>query len=334
MKVSLSGCTHIGGKDENQDTFFHKIQTDGSAYLGVFDGHGEFGTEVAEAVRDHFKVSTLDSGFEMAEEVSKQAILAGALKKGLAVREHADKMLYHGDWMGLPKPVRGGTTAAVVQIKDGLLRVGHVGDSEVMVIHESGKFTILTNDHSCTSIPEWERIQKEATVIPKVNFAFMGAWERPVFVRHGASWKINPQGGVRVCNLRKDWSAYLVGHEESLNMARSIGDFSLKKHGVCAQPDFLEHRLEPGRNIVLTASDGLYDNFTYEDLRDLVLKGVVDSSDTKIVTRRLLDRVMDIGFKNFGKKGQDNTTLVLAVVEVLEPTESFLARTAARRGRM
>jgi serine/threonine protein phosphatase PrpC len=341
MKSSIFGCTHIGGKDVNQDTFFHATRPNGSIYAGVFDGHCKYGKEVADAVCAHFKAAeTLESAFAGAEEAAKKQLLCEAEKAGVVAEEKADKTIFYRAHYGLEQILQGGTTATAVETVEtsgGVkLRVGHVGDSEVMVIHaDTGKFTVLTNDHSSTSIAEYERVLREAADPPRVDFAFM-TYPRPVFVRDSASapWKINPIGGPRVCNIRRDWSAYLHGKQESLNMMRAVGDFSLKKHGVSAQADFLEHTLPPGRNIILVASDGLYDNYTYEGLRDMVLQEVTAASGknaTKDACRAVLDRGVQEGFKNFGKKSQDNTTVVLAVVEVMESAESFLTRTNSRR---
>lgn len=332
MNVTTSGCTHIGGKEVNQDSFFHTIRPDGSAYLGVFDGHCQYGGEVSKAVCNHFKETDMEKGFANADNVAKQALLTAAGKE--AYERRVDRIVYKQNMLGYPRIVRGGTTASVVEIKDNCVRVGHVGDSEVMIIHESGEFIVLTNDHSSNSLTEWIRIQKEADIVPKVLFTSLPV-ERSVFVKIGYTWKVNPIGGAKWCNIRGDWASYLHGHEEALNMTRSIGDFSLKKHGVSSKPDSIDHHLPPGRSIVLIASDGLYDSFKYEELRDLVLKGIKDSmGDVEKAAKYILDDGVENGFTFFGQH-QDNTTVVLAIIDVppkiLDSTEEFLAKTATRR---
>lgn len=341
--MQVAASTHIGGKPRNEDTFFHQIREGGSLYLGVFDGHGEYGLEVAEAVRDFFQstapaVLTEDpmGAFTSAEEVARKTIKERVVAKGYTYTEHSDQTItYQDNWV--PLLARGGTTASVVHVTGDKLRLSHVGDSEVMVIHQdTGDYVVLTNDHSTTSVAEYERILQSAAVVPKIEFAFMPLWQRrSVFVSTGNSpahggWKINPEGGVRWCNVRKDWSAYLhgkmpggyaAGDGESLNMTRAIGDFSLKKHGVVATPDTIEFTLRPGKNIILTACDGLFDNYTYEGLRDMVLEAVKKSADVESAVKAVLDEGLATGFKNFGAKGQDNTTAVLAVVDVPEEAE-------------
>jgi serine/threonine protein phosphatase PrpC len=338
--IVAAGCTHIGGKPRNEDAYFIS-----DAYMGVFDGHGEYGKEIADAVTSYFSslppasatVTRAKESFAAAEDLARETIKKNPKGCYFAPREAYDGSIldpYTGTLL------RGGTTGTVAHIEDGKVRVAHVGDSEVMVVHESGDFSILTKDHSTTCVAEYERIVAEAKMLPRVEFAFMSV-HRPVFVRSGTptGWMINPLGGVRTCNMRKEWSAYLRGkmpngysEGEGLNMMRSIGDFSLKKHGVCAVPDLVEHTLRPGRSYVLLGSDGLFDNFKYEDLRGLVLKGVGEAEGgVKKAADAILAEGIKVGFKNFGLKGQDNTTLILAIVDVLESTESFLKRTAARR---
>ena len=48
---------------------------------------------------------------------------------------------------------------------------------------------------------------------------------------------------------------------------------------VVATPDTIDFTLRPGKNIVLTACDGLFDNYTYDGLRDMVLTAVKKSSE-------------------------------------------------------
>lgn len=337
MKISIGAMTHIGGssKSENQDTFFHQQAEDGSAYLGVFDGHGDYGKAVAEAVRESFVAAGPNynpaEAYTVADAVAKQAILDACPPKR-SPQVHENGTLFFTDASGRPAILRGGTTASVVNIRDNKVTVSHVGDSEVMVIHiPTGEFSVLTKDHSTTSLEEFVRCQSAPVVAPITMANISYPWHpevRPVFVKDASgNFVINPKGGFNTCNVRKDWSAYLrgtspfgvFGDGESLNMLRAIGDFSLKRHGLSSTPDVVEHALKPGRSIVLTASDGLYDNFTYEDLRDLVVRVAVSGAPVTDITDAVFSEGLKEGFKNFSRANQDNTTLVLAVVDIDEP---------------
>lgn len=327
-KISVAGATSIGGKPRNEDTFFYE-NFGSDAYLGVLDGHGEYGQEVAYALRDFFAGleprGDLAASFGEAEELARSTILENALKKHRRVgQKEADGGLYTAGHL----PLRGGTTASLVDICGDRVRVTHTGDSEVMVIHvETGTFTVLTKDHSSTCVDEYKRILATAVKPPRFNMVaitFHTSELRPVFTMAPATaaaaaeptWIINPLGGFNKCNVRGDWSAYMHGDEESLNMTRALGDFSLKKHGLVYTPDVIEYTLRAGRNIVVTASDGLYDNYTYEALRDLVTASVATGADVVAAARDVLEKGVETGFKNFGAKSQDNTTVVLAIVDV------------------
>jgi serine/threonine protein phosphatase PrpC len=336
MNIRIGGMTHIGGsgKDENQDTFFHEQAPDGSVFLGVFDGHGDYGKFVAEAVREAFVAAgpnySASETFAAADDAAKDAILKAAARRGPEIHP-TNGTLFFVDTVGRQQILRGGTTATLVNIRDNKVVVNHVGDSEVMVVHlPTGDFSVLTKDHGVTCVKEFVRCQS-AAIPPRVTMASQfwqhPSQERPTFIKDAeGNYIFNPAGGHYYSSVRKDWAAYLrstspfgaFGDGESLNMYRAIGDFSLKRHGLTSEPDRVEHTLLPGRNIVLTASDGLFDNYTYEGLRDLVVKMAGGDSVTDI-TDAIFSDTLATGYKNFGRGGQDNTTLVLAMVDVEEP---------------
>jgi serine/threonine protein phosphatase PrpC len=338
-KITMAGATHIGGKPRNEDTFF--FENFGSdAYLGVLDGHGEYGLEIAQDMRDYFAAQDPDRDlaalFPAAEAAARETIRTHALKHGRTAVEEPSGTMTYKDWAGKRQILRGGTTATLVHIHGDKLRATYAGDSEMMVIHlPSREFTVPMKDHSSTSIDEYKRILATCAKPPRVEMVAISYYTpevRPVFTMAAGSsaaaaaapdWVINPLGGFNKCNIRGDWSAYLRGDDESLNMTRSIGDFSLKQHGVVCTPDVADVTLRPGRSVVVTASDGLWDNFTYEAIRDIVVAAVEETEgDVHLSAADLLKKGIETGFTNFGKKGQDNTTVVLAIVDVVQEPAS------------
>jgi serine/threonine protein phosphatase PrpC len=124
--MQVAASTHIGGKVRNEDTFCHQIQPNGSLYLGIFDGHGDYGLEVAEAVRDFFKAAdpamNPKGAFTSAEEVARRTIKERVVAKGYTYTEHSDQTItYQDSWM--PLIARGGTTASVVHVTGDKLRL-------------------------------------------------------------------------------------------------------------------------------------------------------------------------------------------------------------------
>lgn len=335
-KIKVEGCTHIGGKPRNEDVFFFE-NFGADAYLGVLDGHGEYGLEVAQEVRDFFAAqdpnADLAALFPAAEAAARETIRTHALKHGRTPIEEPSGTMTFKNWAGQRQVLRGGTTATLVHIHGDKLRATYTGDSEMMVIHlPSREFTVPMKDHSSTSVEEYTRILATCPKPPRFEMAAISYYTpeiRPVFTMAPSDpgqppqWVINPLGGFNKCNIRGDWSAYVRGDDEALNMTRSIGDFSLKQHGVFCTPDVADVTLRPGRSVVVTASDGLWDNFTYEAIRDIVVAAVEETDgDARLSAASVLKKGIETGFANFGARGQDNTTVVLAVVDVVQEPPS------------
>lgn len=338
-QISIAGATRQGGKGENQDSFF-LTKTAQGAYLGVLDGHGEFGQAVSQrAAADLLQAGPAAAAeaavaaFATADENSKPVIISaaesryGAAGPSRIYNQEADQTLTLRRSFYPPRKLRGGTTASVVAI-DGLqVRVAHAGDSEVMVIHESGEFSVLTADHSANSLAEFLRLQAEAPAGPgsftvkydTANFA-PAHHARPTFVRGAdGNFEQNPAGGFYYSNVRKEWASYVYNATDSadaLAMTRALGDWPLKRLGITSRPERLEHTLAAaGRSWVLAASDGLYDNFTYEELRDTVLALSAEGLTTEEMAQRLLALSVERSTKNFGAGGVDDITLVVATVD-------------------
>jgi serine/threonine protein phosphatase PrpC len=332
--ITAHGLTDVGGNPlkENQDTFFTAARAGGEVLLGVFDGHGAHGLPVATAARDVFQGATAEqltdvtSLFRAADDAVREAILSRARALGRAdVRVEPDGTLVYTDALARRQVLQGGTTASLVRVKGLDVEVSHVGDSEVMVIHEdSREFTVLTKDHSSTSVEEWKRVISETPVLPSTYFDTAGgaygprgAAPRPVFtLGEEGKWVLNPAGGFYVRNVQREWAAYVSNADSTLNMFRTVGDFALRKNGVNFLPDVIQHRLKSvGRSFVLVASDGLFDPLQYEAIRDTVLEAAAAPAATaESITAAVLAAGLMEGKKHFGR-GQDNTTVAVAVVE-------------------
>ena len=305
---TAAGVTDVGGnpKKENQDTF---LVDAGTSTLAVFDGHGMHGLKAAQIARD-----TVAAGgsFTDAEAALKTALLT--LPDSMALPD--------GNVVRWGTSVRGGTTAAVVRVAGRKVTVEHVGDSEVMVVDcSTGEFKMLCNDHSSTSVTEYERVLKEATITPNVFFDTQsGPSRRPVFTlkqpppQDGQMpWELNPTGGYYVSNVRRDWAAYVSRGDTQLNMFRAIGDFGLKAAAVTCQPDRLEHTLAAeGRSVVLVASDGLFDPLQYEAIRDCIQENKTRTAGE--IAAAVLALGLSEGKRLFGS-GQDNTTVCVGIVD-------------------
>jgi serine/threonine protein phosphatase PrpC len=328
--ITAAGVCHAGGKSTNEDAFFVK-SVPAAVHMGVFDGHGaDVGRRAAELARDVVGASDGSrpgSLFATAERALKDYILN--TKPG--AQEWPDGSLSLRTWMGNLAPAQGGTTATEVTISDGKVRVAHVGDSEVLVINlETGDWVRLNNDHSATAVTEFQRALSVCPNPPLVTFDTAGGQfgrgqgPRPTFVLGpDGNYQLNPTGGYYYSNVSGDWAAYVRRDGVALNMFRALGDFHLKAVGLSAEPDVLEHTLTPHKTLVVAASDGLYDNFTAEQLRDFVMS--IYRSTPAATAEQLRDAILaeglKRGYKNFGRTGQDNTTVCVALAQPQEAAQ-------------
>lgn len=143
---------HIGsGKQNqiNQDRATINLNlVDGIHLFGVFDGHAEYGHEIAEYLAINFGKELKDHPFFPASiEMSIKKVF-GILEKQLS-KHYSDKY--------------GGSTATILvwDTNNGCYWVANVGDSEaILVKNHSGKQIPLTTLHRAGNKKEQERIKK------------------------------------------------------------------------------------------------------------------------------------------------------------------------------
>lgn len=345
-KITFAASTDSGGQIENQDKFFAVKTATGGAYMGVCDGHGEFGSRAAEVAADvllragpaaaigrgDIGDSDDEDAFDHADNLIKPAILGAAESKYgkyRDYREERDGRLTREGMGGRREVLKGGTTATVVSVEDDSIRVAHVGDSEVIVVSEGGYFKMLTKDHSANSLEEYKRLKMEAAGSGGqwvVNVWFdnlpKNDWfeYRPVFVEDEEGNPMpNPEGGFYHSNMRKEWASYVVNdcdHKDRLAMTRSLGDFSMRRVGLSTKPDRMEDDIcGKGRTWVIAASDGFFDSFTPEEIRDMVLAQAEKDGSAAAMQAHLMKTGLETSARLFGPRGVDNTTICVALVE-------------------
>ena len=293
--ISAFGSTNIGGSSnpENQDAYFVRDHM-----VGVFDGHGRGGRNMALTACTVFAEACLDSSFP---EIFAQA-------------EEAVSLVAPTTY---PTPSAGGTTASALYIDpiEGFCQVGHVGDSEVRYFDEDeGDGVSLTADHSACSLEEFKRIR----ALPNGgDFEFAArpphGWGRPIFLKKDEEWIMDPKGGNYYCTVRCDWASYLISPcgDERLAVTRALGDFNMKQCGVIAEPTVTTvDPPAPGviRAIVL-ASDGLWDGMKYDEVRAIVRKPEL-LGKAEEATAALMEAALAANAKLFGTN-TDNVTVVV-----------------------
>lgn len=291
--VTSASRTSIGSlrNVENQDASFTSDRI-----FAVADGHGGRGKAIAETVcatvAAHGSTLGFNELFAAADSAVEALILASATYT-----------------------TGGGTTASVLKIDaDGTCRVGHVGDSEVRAFDEdTGDGVALTQDHSTLSLAEFHRIRASHGA---VKFLFQNGpyTQRPVFTETDGRWALHPLGGFSYCNVRSEWSAYLVSADNSkLAMTRAIGDFHMRDAGVISTPEVVvaEPHAASIRAIVM-ASDGVWDVMHYSEVCALV-RHPECLGNAEVAAERLMDAAHVKGTRLFGSS-MDNITIIVIYV--------------------
>lgn len=259
--VSLGGRANGRWKADNQDTFLlrqlnldsacatHAPWTGSDPFqpiiVGVFDGHGRLGKQVATLVRDAISRAIDDSRSATCDGMMTAAAheewLSGCFASAAAVVDTAA-----ADFS------RSGAAAVVCAVHQDRVTAAWAGDSRaVLGLHAPGSdgeravrvVVPLTRDHkpdpaACPS--ESERI-----------LAAGGRVDRLATDIHG-----NPVGPFRVF-LRNAWTPGLA-------LSRAFGDSIAREIGVVPTPDvnslFLPRTIESlDRHVLIVASDGLWE---------------------------------------------------------------------------
>ena len=287
--ISAFGATDIGSalNGENQDAFLVTPHM-----FVVADGHGSAGGRVATVATKIFESADTKPMVELFAEA-----------------EEAVRPFFPETAMG-----DGGTTLSALRVMaDGSCEVGHVGDSEVRYFDAYGcsEGTALTIDHSACNLTEFHRVRAFPS---PARFEF-GRVSRPVFLQINGKWVFNAAGTGQHCTVRGDWATYLVSPGgENLAVTRAIGDFSMKEHGVIAEPTIT--RADPPApgtvRAIVMASDGLWDAMLYETVGAIVRRPDL-LGDAEGATKVLMTVALETARRCFGTH-IDNITAVVVYV--------------------
>lgn len=255
--LSLEG---VNSGKPNQDSFCINPQLGGdpNAHLfGVFDGHGTFGGECAEFVKDNISHSLV-----LSEELEKTDTIK-ACKRAFEVTNsqlHVNRDI--DDSMS-------GTTAVTVMVKGDKLHVANVGDSRAIIAQKKGKQLVAVN-LSTDQIPyredEYARIQRYGGVV-MTQGQVDGDKDRNLKCWGGE----NDDGGdpPRVWILVPSMEEYFCGSA----FTRSMGDKYLEAYGgVIAEPEVNTVQLTPQNPFFVIASDGVTQFISSQAIVDTIAK--------------------------------------------------------------
>lgn len=235
---------------ENQDSFCISTQLQGNPsvhFFGVYDGHGQFGSQCSNFVKDRLadKLSNDPALLDDPVQAYNSAFLA--TNQELRTSEIDDSM--------------SGTTAITVLVVGDTLYVANVGDSRAVLAVKDGN-RIVAEDLSSDQTPfrrdEYERVKLCGARVLSVDQV---EGLKDPDVQH---WGDEESRGGDPPRL---WVPN--GMYPGTAFTRSIGDSLAETIGVVAIPEVKTVQLTPNHLFFVVASDGIFEFLTSKTVVDM-----------------------------------------------------------------
>ncbi|KAF6145206.1 hypothetical protein GIB67_041401 [Kingdonia uniflora] len=239
---------------ENQDSFCIKTQLQGNPnlhFFGVFDGHGQFGTQCSNFVKDRL-VEILANDLTLSEDPVKAYNSAF-----LATNSELHDSIEIDDSMS-------GTTAITVLVIGGTLYVANVGDSRAVIAVKSPTSGVISaEDLSCDQTPfrkdEYQRVKDCGARVLSVD-QVEGLKDPSV-----QNWGDEENDGGDPPRLWVQNGMY-----PGTAFTRSVGDNTAEKIGVVAVPEVSMVQLTPNHLFLVVASDGVFEFLSSQAVVNMV----------------------------------------------------------------
>jgi serine/threonine protein phosphatase PrpC len=347
--------TDIGGSRKNQDDYFVLIDHDSDLIVNcVLDGHGsEYGEHIAEGTKkfmsDKINIEKdkllanpqeyLTTLFLEANENCKEILMDILSKSSIQFKEE-DSVIYSRRYNTLPwTKVRAGTTCTIIVIIKNKLFTANVGDSKSLLCSKyllpNGDSKLeLTSDQSLEKFEEFKRIHDCGGLAVYDDQTCEKHLCPSIYIKNENDDNfVKTENGIYYKTVSEEWATLVSSPsgDDALAMSRSLGDLSLKKYGVIANPDIqcidlddiLNNQEDQSNTVcIVTASDGVWDNW----INDHVCKFVMDPSCLKAiiekpedgaqrVVKSLMVRNDNFGKKNFGSSRDNATCIVMYITK-------------------
>lgn len=236
---------------ENQDSYCIKTQLQGEPnvhFFGVFDGHGQFGTECSNFVQQRLVEVLASDPMLLDDPVKAYNSAFLAVNSELHMSEIDDTM--------------SGTTAITVLVIGDKIYVANVGDSRAVIAVKDGN-RILAEDLSLDQTPfrkdEYERVKVCGARVLSVDQ--VEGLKDPNIQTWGNE---ESQGG----DPPRLWVQN--GMYPGTAFTRSVGDSTAEKIGVVADPEVAVVQLTPNHLFFVVASDGVFEFLSSQAVVDMV----------------------------------------------------------------
>ncbi|KAL5541726.1 hypothetical protein UlMin_009436 [Ulmus minor] len=238
---------------ENQDSFCIKTQLQGNPnihFFGVFDGHGQFGTQCSNFVRDRLVEILADDQTLLADPVKAYNSAFLTTNYELHNSEIDDSM--------------SGTTAITVLVIGDTLFVANVGDSRaVLAVKDGNRFVAedLSYDQTPFRKDEYERVKLSGARVLSVD-QVEGLKDPDI-----QSWGDEESEGGDPPRL---WVPN--GMYPGTAFTRSVGDSTAERIGVVADPEVSMVQLSPDHLFFVVASDGVFEFLSSQAVVNMAAK--------------------------------------------------------------
>ncbi|KAK9084045.1 hypothetical protein Scep_030516 [Stephania cephalantha] len=251
--LSQRGYYPDSPEKENQDSFCITTKLQGNPnlhFFGVFDGHGQFGTQCSSFVKDRL-VEVIVNDHTLCEDPVKAYEYAFITTNS----ELHDSDIDDG---------MSGTTAITVLVRGDTLFVANVGDSRAVIAVKNGDCVVahdLSDDQTPFRKDECERVKQCGARVLSVD-QVEGLKDPDI-----QSWGDEESDGGDPPRL---WVKN--GMYPGTAFTRSVGDSTAEKIGVIAVPEISVVQLTQNHLFFVVASDGVFEFLSSQAVVDMVVR--------------------------------------------------------------
>ncbi|KAA8527529.1 hypothetical protein F0562_034756 [Nyssa sinensis] len=236
---------------ENQDSFCIRTNIQGNPnahFFGVFDGHGTFGTQCSNFVKDRL-IEILSDDPTLLNDPVKAYNSAFLATNNELHRSDVDDSIC-------------GTTAITVLVVGDMIYVANVGDSRAVIAVKDGNRTVaedLSHDQTPFRKDECERVKLCGARVLSVD-QVEGLKDPSI-----QTWGDEETEGDDPPRLWVQNGMY-----PGTAFTRSVGDRTAENIGVIAVPEVSIVQLTPNHPFFIVASDGVFEFLSSQTVVDLV----------------------------------------------------------------
>ena len=305
--ISKPGETIFGKSKINQDNYFCYDLINQYKFIGVCDGHGEYGHNVSEFIKNNLpnelnnqlkQINSFEKIIHNFHEKTNKVnnIIQFKKLKEILNKSHIitnNKLLLKNNFNNLNLKYSGSTSINILLDPNNLnkLYISNIGDSRAIIIKEmKNKYWTchqLSRDHKPIEKDESSRIYKNGGEIQKMQDE-NGGWVGPLRV-----WEKNGIG-------------------PGLAMTRSFGDIIGSCIGVICLPEINEYILKKEDKAIIIASDGLWEYISNKETTNIVKNAFNKKEDNKIANQLYIEAYKKWKNKD---KGVDDITIICIILK-------------------